>query len=248
VGPPLRNGDTPLLADVHVKNPELNMKIEGGIRQVSCGYRFILAKDKSGRLIMTRIRGNHLAVVPHGRAGSQIAIGDALPQNTSPNSTETRKKMDSRTMRAIGFQSFCKTASAEEVAQALEQFEQGEEGVSSEAADAWSYDPQNTDGTHRTFTPQIQDPSDKSSGVAGSWPRSAMSSTSVEILERQAKLQDKQDEPNMLSELRLEDMGAADAHPRAMDFYAGRTFAAGRALHNQALVSQGRPPIPEGRK
>lgn len=81
VGPLLTDGafagETPLIADLHVKNPELNLKIEGGVREVSCGYRFVLSKDEVGRLIMTQIRGNHVAVVPRGRAGPEIAIGDA---------------------------------------------------------------------------------------------------------------------------------------------------------------------------
>ena len=100
------------------------------------------------------------------------------------------------------------------------------------------------------FDPEIQDPSDKSSGVAGSWPKSPMTSTSVEILERQAKLQDKQDEgSNRLGEFNLEDMGSAADSVRTIDFYAGRPFAEGRKLlHNQHLASKGLPPIPEGRR
>jgi hypothetical protein len=128
VGNPLPDGEfageTPLLADVHVKNPELNEKIEIGIREVSCGYRFLLAMV-NGRLTMTKIRGNHLAVVPKGRAGPEIAIGDAAP-GVSPKSNETRKapmSFSSRVMRAIGFQSWAKDAKPEEVADALEEIE-----------------------------------------------------------------------------------------------------------------------------
>jgi uncharacterized protein len=88
VGLPLADGEfageTPLLADLHVKNPELNLKVESGTRQVSCGYRFILAKEETGRLIMTKIRGNHVAVVPKGRAGREIAIGDSAPNDVAP--------------------------------------------------------------------------------------------------------------------------------------------------------------------
>ena len=253
VGLPLPDGEfageTPLLADLIVKNPELNLKIESGIRQVSCGYRFVLAKDAVGRLIMRKIRGNHTAVVPRGRAGSEIAIGDAAPPDVPPNSKETRNApMDSRIMRAIGFQNWMKDATPEEVADALEKIEKGEE-VDPGATDAWSYDPMSTNGEHRTFTPETPDPSDKSSGVAGTWPKSAMTSTTVEQLERQAKLQDKPDEPNRLWELGLEDASsAADAQLRTMDFYNGRSFSEGRSLHNQALIARGLPPIPEGRR
>lgn len=131
VGQPLTDGEfageTPLLADLWVKNPELNLKIEGGTREVSCGYRFILAKDDAGRLIMTQIRGNHVAVVPKGRAGPEIAIGDAAPPDVSapPNSKQRKSRMSlsERLMRAIGFQVAVKDATPEEVADALEEIE-----------------------------------------------------------------------------------------------------------------------------
>lgn len=77
VGARLSSGETPLLADLMVKHPELNIKIDDGVRDVSCGYTFVLRMD-AGRLIMTKIRGNHVAVVPRGRAGSEVGIGDSL--------------------------------------------------------------------------------------------------------------------------------------------------------------------------
>ena len=249
VGRPLPNGEfageTPLLADVHVKNPELNLKIENGIREVSCGYRFLLAKDETGRLTMTKIRGNHLAVVPRGRAGAEIAIGDAASQ-ASRNSTETRKPMDSRMMRALGFQAWCKTATAEQVADALDQLANGEdEGTS----DAWRYPLYGTNGEHQTFDTPTPDPQDLYQSSAFAWPRSSMTTTTVEQLERQAKVQAAQEEgaPNKLDEFQLDDMGSAADSVRTIDFYAGRSFAEGRKLHNQHLASMGRPPIPEGR-
>lgn len=80
VGEELPGGWTSVIADLHVKNPDLNVKIDGGIRDVSCGYTFVLAKDQAGRLTQTKIRGNHVAVVPKGRAGDDVAIGDAALQ------------------------------------------------------------------------------------------------------------------------------------------------------------------------
>ena len=76
-GEKLPDGETAVLADLYVKNPDLNVKIDGGIRDVSCGYTFVLARDEAGRLIQTRIRGNHGAVVPRGRAGDEVGIRDA---------------------------------------------------------------------------------------------------------------------------------------------------------------------------
>jgi hypothetical protein len=125
VGEMLPDGETPLLADLVVKHPDLNIKIDNGIREVSCGYTFILAKDSVGRLIMTKIRGNHVAVVPRGRAGPEIAIGDGLPELPTQPNTERNATMSfsSRLMRAIGFQNWAKDAKPEEVADALEQLE-----------------------------------------------------------------------------------------------------------------------------
>lgn len=125
VGEMLPDGETPLLADLVVKHPDLNIKIDNGIREVSCGYTFILAKDSVGRLIMTKIRGNHVAVVPRGRAGPEIAIGDGLPElPTQPNiERNATMSFSSRLMRAIGFQNWAKDAKPEEIADALEQLE-----------------------------------------------------------------------------------------------------------------------------
>lgn len=77
VGDKLPDGETALLADMHVKNPDLNVKIDAGVRDVSCGYTFLLAKDEAGRLVQTKIRGNHIAVVPRGRAGDDVGIRDS---------------------------------------------------------------------------------------------------------------------------------------------------------------------------
>lgn len=126
VGELLPDGETPLLADLAVKHPDLNLKIENGIREVSCGYTFILAKDEAGRLIMTRIRGNHIAVVRRGRAGPEVAIGDAAPETTEKRNTPM--SLSSKLLRAIGFQNWAKDAKPEEVADALEQIEAESKG------------------------------------------------------------------------------------------------------------------------
>lgn len=82
VGPVLDSGETPLLADLHVKAFDLITKIDGGVRDVSCGYTFTLRRAPDGTLEMTNIRGNHVAVVPKGRAGDEVAIVDSEPTKT----------------------------------------------------------------------------------------------------------------------------------------------------------------------
>jgi hypothetical protein len=81
VGSPIEEGEaaaeTPLVADLFVKSQPLNDKIDGGVREVSCGYVYNLKRLEDGTLVMTRICGNHVAVVPKGRAGAEVAIRDA---------------------------------------------------------------------------------------------------------------------------------------------------------------------------
>lgn len=70
-------GEVSLLADLVVKNQPLNDKIDGGVRDVSCGYIYSLKRSDDGTLVMSRICGNHVAVVPKGRAGPEVSIRDA---------------------------------------------------------------------------------------------------------------------------------------------------------------------------
>lgn len=102
-------GETPLLADLHVKHPDLNVKVDEGIRDVSCGYTFRLDKDSSGRYIMREIRGNHIAVVPKGRAGSDVGIKDSAPKSNIGRIT-----MSNRLLVALGLQAALKDAEPEE--------------------------------------------------------------------------------------------------------------------------------------
>lgn len=71
-----RVGDT-TVADLIIKDPTLISQIESGqMREVSCGYTCTYEPYGNGYK-QTNIRGNHVAVVPKGRAGAAIAIQDA---------------------------------------------------------------------------------------------------------------------------------------------------------------------------
>ena len=85
VGPDLEDGATPLLADLHVKDQTLVDKIDNGMRDVSCGYVYSMKRSDDGTLVMTRITGNHVAVVPNGRAGPEVSIRDAASVECSKN-------------------------------------------------------------------------------------------------------------------------------------------------------------------
>lgn len=70
-----RAGDF-LVADLHLKDPTLISEVRNGIlREVSCGYLCNYTPSAAGYR-QTNIRGNHIAIVPRGRAGHDVAIKD----------------------------------------------------------------------------------------------------------------------------------------------------------------------------
>lgn len=74
-----RDGDY-MVADLYINDPTLIAEIRAGIkREVSCGYQCRYVPDGTGYR-QTHIRGNHVAVVPRGRAGRAVAIHDAAPE------------------------------------------------------------------------------------------------------------------------------------------------------------------------
>ena len=74
-----RVGDN-TVADLYIKDPGLASDVENGVvREVSCGYVCNYEPDGDGYR-QTNIRGNHVAVVPRGRAGHEVAIKDAAPE------------------------------------------------------------------------------------------------------------------------------------------------------------------------
>lgn len=68
-----------LLGDLFVTHPDLIDAILGGKREVSCGYDCVYDRENS-KVFQRAIRGNHVAVVDRGRAGSRVAIKDHQPQ------------------------------------------------------------------------------------------------------------------------------------------------------------------------
>lgn len=71
-----REGDY-LVADLHIKDAALISDIKNRVvREVSCGYLCRYEPEGDGYR-QRQIRGNHVAVVPRGRAGCEVAIQDA---------------------------------------------------------------------------------------------------------------------------------------------------------------------------
>lgn len=73
-----RSGDF-VIADLYINDPTLISEIRNGVkREVSCGYICQYMPD-GGMYKQTKIRGNHVAVVPRGRAGHEVSIKDENP-------------------------------------------------------------------------------------------------------------------------------------------------------------------------
>ena len=65
-----------IVADLHINDPVLASEVRNRVkREVSCGYLCAYVSDGAGYR-QTHIRGNHVAIVPRGRAGREVAIQD----------------------------------------------------------------------------------------------------------------------------------------------------------------------------
>lgn len=68
------------VADLFITDRQLVDEILSGKREVSCGYNLTVVQNKDGTFEQKSIRGNHIAIVENGRAGSRVAIKDSKPQ------------------------------------------------------------------------------------------------------------------------------------------------------------------------
>ena len=95
-----RSGDQ-TLADLHIKDASLISDIQNGVvREVSCGYTCNYEPDGSGYR-QTHIRGNHVAVVPKGRAGHDVAIKDEAA-DTAEKGRKSMNKLTRGILTAFG--------------------------------------------------------------------------------------------------------------------------------------------------
>ena len=87
-----------LLADLVITDPETIRHIRDGKREISCGYTYTLAEE-NGRYVQRDIRGNHIAVVDRGRAGSRVRINDSersMKPMKKPNTPDTPMRLLAR--------------------------------------------------------------------------------------------------------------------------------------------------------
>lgn len=101
-----------IVADLYINDANLAEDVRNNVkREVSCGYLCSYVPDGSGYR-QSNIRGNHVAVVPKGRAGSTVAI-----QDTAPEAEKGRNKPMSEFWKSVltAFGMAAKDASPEEL-------------------------------------------------------------------------------------------------------------------------------------
>lgn len=103
-----------ILADLHIHDRELIDAIQGGKREVSCGYECDYAQDADGSYSQKNIRGNHIAVVERGRAGKRAAILDSDTITQAEKPPERKVTMKSKILELFGLAA--KDRSPEEIA------------------------------------------------------------------------------------------------------------------------------------
>ena len=124
---PLPSGDWPLLADAVITHADLISDVENNRkRQLSCGYDFNLGQ-RNGCLEQQDILGNHVAVVPRGRAGGDARINDSAPPSVAETpmvAVEEKKSMKGKYLShllGLGLKTFAKDAEPDQVAEAAEE-------------------------------------------------------------------------------------------------------------------------------
>lgn len=75
-GDRLATGEETLIADLVITDAELIEKVSNGLRECSVGYHCEWVPQGDGSFEQQKIRANHLAIVPDGRAGDEMRIMD----------------------------------------------------------------------------------------------------------------------------------------------------------------------------
>lgn len=75
----LENGDAIVIGDLVITSPDLIERVRSGaVRQLSVGYEYQMVPTGDGGFEQRRLRANHVACVPQGRAGPEIRIMDSI--------------------------------------------------------------------------------------------------------------------------------------------------------------------------
>ena len=91
-----------IVADLILKDANLVSDVWNGVtREVSCGYMCEYVPDGSGYK-QQNIRGNHVAVVPRGRAGHEVAIKDQAASEAGKGKKRMKKETKEALYRFFG--------------------------------------------------------------------------------------------------------------------------------------------------
>ena len=86
---PMEDGEWPLIADLVISGEPLVGKVERKeAREISLGYDFGIERD-GDKVCQVGMRGNHAAIVPHGRAGDLVRIEDEARQAAIAEAAES---------------------------------------------------------------------------------------------------------------------------------------------------------------
>ena len=104
-----------VIADLNIQDEELIRAVQGGKREISCGYECSYTENEDGTYSQYDIRGNHIAVVTRGRAGKHVAILDSKKKVEAVKRSERNGKMKKNSLFFKWFAQAAKDASPEEL-------------------------------------------------------------------------------------------------------------------------------------
>lgn len=104
-----------VIADLHIQDEELIRAVQGGKREISCGYECSYTENEDGTYSQHEIRGNHIAVVARGRAGKHVAILDSRKKPEAAKQPERNGTMKKNSLFFKLFAQAAKDASPEEL-------------------------------------------------------------------------------------------------------------------------------------
>lgn len=102
-----------LIADLIVHDATLISEIEGGKREISCGYDCLYEPYENSTYQQVMISGNHVAVVANGRAGHRVSIKDEKPK-------EEKRTMKKGSIWDRMFGAYVKDAEPDEIKEAAD--------------------------------------------------------------------------------------------------------------------------------
>ena len=98
----VRRSGEHIIADLIIKDANLVSDVWNGVtREVSCGYLCTYVPDGDGYK-QQNIRGNHVAVVPRGRAGAAVSIKDQAASTAGKGKKRMKKETKEALYRFFG--------------------------------------------------------------------------------------------------------------------------------------------------